>query len=348
MKKMFLEKWNIIRKKIRNMKFSFVHGTLFLILFLLITYLLIPIDRFEKHSKDEITWGASFSSDYAESLGLNANEIYEKMLEEINIDSIRLPIYWDRIEREKGNYDFRELDWQMDLAHKYNKSVILAIGYKIPRWPECRKPNWASFEPVELQNQVENLIIDLVNRYKNHEALLAWQLENEPYFDFGDCIEREDGFLINELELVKALDKKHDVIITDSGELSLWQKASNTGAEILGFTTYRKVYNPIFGYFTWFLSSDSYRKKSNFVGEDIKDVYAMELQVEPWHENFVGNVTLEEQKEIFTLNEIQESLDFGANMGFSHTYLWGVEWWYYLEQTHNYPDVKNLVIDFLK
>lgn len=338
-----------IVKRFRNRKFSFIHIFLFVVLFLIVLYLVLPTNRFKKFTKDEIIWGVSFSSDYAESLGLDARYVYERMLQEINIDSIRIPVYWDEVEVEPGKYFFDELDWQIDHAKKYDKSVVLAIGYKVPRWPECRKPNWASFSVEELQDQVESFMKVVVNRYKDKSNLLAWQIENEPYFEFGECMTRIDDFLEQEIKMVRELDPVHKVIVTDSGELSLWQKASKSGADVLGFTTYRKVYNPFLGiYFTWFLSSDSYRKKAQFISEDIKDIYAMELQLEPWHENFIGNVGIDEQKEIFTLDEIQANLDFGESMGASHTYLWGVEWWYYLEKIHNYSEPKELIIEYLQ
>lgn len=327
---------------LKNKKFNWIHGTILFVLILIVGYLLIPADRYTR--TDDITWGVTYSLQHAQDLGLDWQETYTKMFEDLNINSVRIPVYWDIIEPQQGAFNFKDLDWQMDEAKRLGKNVVLAIGYKTPRWPECRKPNWVAYDAEQIERNLLNYLDEVVNRYKNHDALFAWQVENEPLFDFGECIKREDEFLEKEIAYVKNLDPDHNVIVTDSGELSTWRKVSKSGGDILGFTTYRIVWNPVFGYFKWsFLTPEFYRKKTTFIDEQIKDVYAMELQVEPWHENFIANVPVDEQLEVFTLNDIQTNLNFGKNLQFSHVYLWGVEWWYYLAQKQNTPAVLELV-----
>ena len=89
------------------------------------------------------TWGITFSVRMAEELGLEPKETYEAMLRELAPQGVRLVAYWDRIEREDDVFDFSELDWQMDRAAETRVPVILAVGQKVPRWPECHVPSWA-------------------------------------------------------------------------------------------------------------------------------------------------------------------------------------------------------------
>ena len=62
----------------------------------------------------------------------------------------------------------------------------------------------------------------VVERYKNHEALEIWQVENEPFirFRFGECNNFDKEATLEEIDLVRSIDDKHKILITDSGELS--------------------------------------------------------------------------------------------------------------------------------
>lgn len=330
-----------------NKKFNIYHAILFGVLLIVVIYLLIPTKRFAKIDDSDIRWGVTFSAQYAASLGLDWKDVYTKMFDDLPIKSVRIPVYWDVVEPQEGIYNFDDLDWQIQEAVKHEADVVLAIGYKLPRWPECRKPDWVPFDSQKLQELNEQYIREVVKRYKDHEGLFAWQVENEPLFDFGECMPRVDNFLSNEINIVRELDPNHEIIVTDSGELGTWRKTSKSGADSFGFTTYRIVWNPVFGYFKWtFLTPGLYRKKSNILTKNIKNMYAMELQVEPWHHNFIAHVPLEEQKQIFTLQDIRNNLAFGQHLQLPRVYMWGVEWWYYLQEKQSYGDALSVVQSF--
>jgi len=57
---------------------------------------------------------------------------------------LRLVAYWQKIEPEQGKYSFEDLDWQIKEAEKRDIEVILVIGRKVSRWPECHIPEWAT------------------------------------------------------------------------------------------------------------------------------------------------------------------------------------------------------------
>ncbi len=91
-----------------------------------------------------ITYGVVFSQKHAQNLGLDWKENYSAILEDLQVKDIKLAAQWDLLEPEAGKYDFGDLDWQLDQAKKQGARVMLAIGMKTPRWPECHLPGWAS------------------------------------------------------------------------------------------------------------------------------------------------------------------------------------------------------------
>ncbi len=314
---------------------------------IIVLYIATPNDLFT--TKNKIFWGVTFSSEQAKAFGLDWRQIYLQMLNDLNIKSIRIPVYWDLIEPKKNYFVFDDIKWQIEKAKEKNKSVVLAIGYKLPRWPECRKPYWASNNPEVLHQQVLSMLEKVVLEFQSYDNIIAWQVENEPFFKFGKCIKRKKGFYREEVELVRRLDQDRPIIVTDSGELSLWYKAGSSGADILGITTYRKVWNPLIGYFKWWILTPSvYQKKTVFVNKKVEQVWLMELQAEPWSHKFVAEVPLEKQKKMFSLKDLQESLEFAKKMSFPRVYLWGVEWWYFLKNRYGYVEPLNLVKKFLK
>lgn len=87
-------------------------------------------------------FGTTFSSFYAELFGLDWQKAYTAIFEDLGIKKVRLPAYWNEIEKSENEYDFSRLDWQIKEAEKHNAEIILAVGLKLPRWTECHEPDW--------------------------------------------------------------------------------------------------------------------------------------------------------------------------------------------------------------
>src|SRR4030042_930971 len=107
----------------------------------------------------------------------------------------------------------------------------LGMGMKTPRWPECHLPQWAKGLPEqEQQEAILGLIKNIVLRYENSGSIWGWQVENEPFFPFGECPWSDSDFVKKEIELVKFLDKQQrPILISDSGENSFWLKPAQLG-----------------------------------------------------------------------------------------------------------------------
>lgn len=99
--------------------------------------------------REDVRFGVTFSSRFARDLGLDAPETLRALFEDLGVRRVRIPVYWDMVERERGTFDFSDIDWQLDMARQYGAEVILAVGQKVPRWPECFVPTWADTDDLK-------------------------------------------------------------------------------------------------------------------------------------------------------------------------------------------------------
>lgn len=75
-------------------------------------------------------------------MNLDWHAAYTEMLDDLKVKHLRLVAYWPTIEAEKDNYTFTDTDWQLEEAQKREAKVIMAVGARSPRWPECHYPEW--------------------------------------------------------------------------------------------------------------------------------------------------------------------------------------------------------------
>lgn len=292
---------------------------------------------------DKITWGVNFSIKQVRDLGLDPEETYLALLDELKADNIKIAIHWDEIEKENNVFDCEFLDWQMDEAQKRDVHIMLAIGMKTPRWPETHIPVWvmdASME--EQQSEILEMEEYLVDRYKDYDNLYAWQIENEPLFNFGKVPWIDKAFLKKEFETVKAIDDNHLAITTDSGEMSVWFAVANI-ADAVGITMYRKVWSgELNDYFTYFYPPQFYGRKAELIKKIFnKKVICGELQAEPWCPDLTWDCSLEEQAKTMDLEKFNENIEYAKETGLDTFYLWGAEWWYWMKIKNDNSDIWN-------
>ncbi|MDD5043382.1 MAG: hypothetical protein PHD51_01780 [Patescibacteria group bacterium] len=283
--------------------------------------------------KQPLEWGVSFSWDYAKYLGLNWQEAYLAVLDDLKVKWVRIPVYWDDLELKEENFNFSKIDWQVSEASKRGVNIQLAIGLRLPRWPECRAPGWWwGLGEKERQDKILTMLREIVERYKREPALKYWQVENEPFLDvFGECPRLDKKFFEEEVKLVKSLDGTRPVVVTDSGELSSWRRIAKI-SDILGVSMYRVVWNKRFGYFEWFVPPSFYRIKAYLVRNHVQKVINTELQLEPWLPSGSAlNTPLSEQKKSMNLEQMRKNVRFAEEVGFSPTFIWGAEWWYWMK-----------------
>ncbi|HWQ60206.1 MAG TPA: cellulase family glycosylhydrolase [Candidatus Fimivivens sp.] len=293
--------------------------------------------------REDVELGVTFSVPYALDLGIDWKAAYLATLDDLGARHLRIPVYWDRSEQSKGNYDFSDTDWLLDEAAKRGASVILVIGQREPRWPECHIPSWVKDEGNDAYRQARltDFIGEAVNRYKGRSEVTVWQVENEPFVTFfGTCPTFSREFYDAEIDYVKRLDPSRPILVTDSGEFSTWTAAVSRG-DIFGTTMYRKVFNQDQGYVTYPIGPNYYRFKAAVLGLFFPEhrFIVAELQAEPWLDGWVANASVEEQYRTMNPGTLREYVDYARRVGFPEAYLWGVEWWYWLKETKGEPAV---------
>jgi len=291
---------------------------------------------------ENITWGAVFSQKHSELMGLDWKENYLAILDELQIREFKLIAYWDLIEKESGVFDFTDMDWQIEQAEKRGAEVLLVIGRKVPRWPECHVPKWISSLSAEEQKQKTLEMVErIVLRYKDSPAIKYWQVENEPLYPFGECALFGDEFLKQEIGTVKSFSSK-PVVISDSGEYSLWFKAAKLG-DVLGFTLYKNVwFKEIKRYITYPFPAVYYNRKAWLIKKIFnKASICVELQAEPWGPTLLYDSPLKEQAKSMDLQKLRKIIRFAKDTGTDTFYLWGAEWWYWMKEKQNQPEIWN-------
>jgi hypothetical protein len=322
-------------KKILKIIAKVLVAVLFVIIALLV-YFNIPVSGENKDAK----LGVTFSKRYAEDIQLNWKEAYIAMLDDLKVRKIRIPVYWDLAEPKEGEYNFSDIDWQLNEAKKRNADIILVVGQKVPRWPECAIPTWAKASDEKRKTALLKYIDVLIERYKDNSEIKYWQVENEPFLPFGICPALDVNLLDQEIATVHPKDSSRKIIITDSGELSLWIRAASR-ADIFGTTMYRTIYKQGLGYFDYPIGPRFFQFKAllNRIFAQQENNVVIELQAEPWISGYTTEMQLSEQFKSMNKEKLADNVSFARKVGFPEIYLWGVEWWYWLKTQQNHPEL---------
>ncbi len=275
-----------------------------------------------------VRFGITYSTTYAQSLGLDVKKTYADIIENLGVRFVRLPVYWSEIEPKKNTYEWSQLDDMVHYSESHNVKLTLVVGSKVPRWPECYVPNWAQpLSEPDQQTETLKMIQSVVDRYKSSTAVERWQVENEPFFPFGICQQISKKDLIEQIDLVRRLDTR-PIQLTAGGEIEPWRAVAER-ADILGISMYRKTWNKTLGYFEYPLSPEFYLLRAKLIGDLQKKVIISELQAEPWFSKSIKEESLEHWYQAFSAEDFQNNIDYAKASHLDEAYLWGAEWWEY-------------------
>jgi hypothetical protein len=73
-------------------------------------------------------WGVTFSGPQAEYLGSSWRVSYAAVLDELQPDVVRIPVYWNQIESVRGTFFFDDIDWQ---------NVTLRLSWQLAKKPRA-------------------------------------------------------------------------------------------------------------------------------------------------------------------------------------------------------------------
>ncbi|MEZ4180587.1 MAG: beta-galactosidase [Candidatus Doudnabacteria bacterium] len=310
--------------------FGFVLGAILIFLSAIAIVFYFYADKSAKPA-----WGVNFATGQSRFLGFEPPVLMNKIVDELNPKYIRLTSYWEEIEPTQGEFDFSSIDQLLNITDNSQSKVVLVVGHKQPRWPECHHPDWwRDLSPDQQTEALHNMIEKSVEHYKDHPSIWAWQLENEPFFDFGE----ECGVITRQeykasAEIIRQIDSR-PIIVTDSGEKSLWLTAAWAGADYFGATMYRQVYHgKKEKYITYPLPAISYTIKTGMIKLLSPTNYGlgMELQAEPWFNGDPYSTPIEEQKALMNPEIFAQNVAYAKASGFSQHYFWGAEWWFWLD-----------------
>ena len=213
----------------------------------------------------------------------------------------------------------------------------MTIGRKVPRYPECFEPQWWEEQKSEEAQNMELLeyIKITTSTLKDFKSIKIWQVENEPFFKFGECsppIKKE--FVKKEIDLVKSIDSR-PILVQDSGEGGFWFPAYQVG-DYLGISMYRKVWydfwHMLFGNFIYFkypLAHWTYKIKAGLTLVPQDKIIVTELQGEPWGPVVNNKLTENEKNKTMSRHDFLDTVTYAQKAGFKDLYFWGVEWWYW-------------------
>jgi len=291
--------------------------------------------------------GVSFIPDYAQSLGVNPQQNMDALLN-IGVKNFRLVSYWSDAEQQQGTYDFSQLDWQFRKAEAAHAHIILTLGLRQPRWPECHIPAWANNEAASVwQAQLYAYMKATINRYKTSPALQSYQLENEYFLKgFGICTDYSRQRLISEYNLVKATDPNHPVIIGRSNN-ALGFPVGQPQPDEFSISIYKRVWDagvtkryleyPFPAHFYAFIAGvqQIFIHKNMMIGE---------LQAEAWPSRgqSIQNTSLAEQNKSLDATRLQDTFTFGKATGMKQINMWGAEYWYYRKVVLHDPSLWNV------
>lgn len=300
---------------------------LIILVIILIGYLFIGKSK----PAEKTEWGVTFSKRYAIDLGLDWQKTFSAILDDLKTKKIRVIAYWDEIEPEQGKYDFGDLEWQLLEIERHGGEAIFALGRKMPRWPECFEPAWAqNLSQGEKEGEILAFLKATITYFKDRPSVKIWQIENEPFLGtFGECPKMDKKFIDKEIALVRYLDYRKPIMITESGEFSTWIGGARR-ADIVGTSVYRKVYGKL-GYVKYPIPPVFYQRKANLIKLlfDLDDIIAIEVQAEPWGNKPMKEMSIEEQDITMSFGQFNDILEYIRQAGFNKAYLWGTEWWYW-------------------
>lgn len=283
-----------------------------------------------------IRFGITFSHTRLDYLKIPINDALDLALE-MGFAHLRLASYWQEIEKNKGVYDFSELEYILNRCEKTGQMVIMNVGVKSPRWPEFYWPGYLkekNFNNSEARKRTLSFIETAVRTLKKFSCITHWQVENEPLDPSGP--EEESGpedstipfnFLKKEVELVRKLDSRPILLTLWGNDLESRQLFPDVSSisDLVGLDIYYK--QPIkngSGY-------EGPRTNDNYLREIVrtspKEVIISELQAEPWEKE--GSGYLSKNPESISPKLLESNLKKALSLGVKEIILWGFEYWCY-------------------
>lgn len=278
---------------------------------------------------DPEKYGVTFSLKQCRSFKLGGPETLDWLLNEAGFRRFRIMSYWNEHEKQPCVYDFAPLDWQLAKIAQAGGVVTLCLGARQPRWPENHWPNWAwELEPSKRSEALLGYIEAVVERYKSHDVIISYQLENEALLeDFGERSDVNRQRLQNEYELVQRLDPTRPIIMTTSTSWGIPVK--NPIPDLVGFSFYHTLYRKGAYHHSLMYPWVHRLRKTAIKVLHNKPAFIHELQLEPWGPTAIWKMPVDEQDKSMNPDQIKQNIKLAQAIKAGPIDLWGGEWWYW-------------------
>lgn len=292
---------------------------------------------------DPAKYGVSFSIKQCRNFGVDPHECLDWLISQ-GWRRFRLMSYWDEHEKERGKYDFSDLDWQLKQIAKAGGVVTLCLGVKQPRWPEYHWPDWAlALNRADRSAALLNYVEKVIEHVKGCAVIVSYQLENEALLEgFGREIDIDRPRLRKEHELVKRLDPARPVIMSTSNGwgVPLRKPIPTT----VGFSLYTIMHAK--GAYTKTIQKPWLHRMRRRVIRLLlrRQVLIHELQAEPWGPRAIWEMSRAEQAKSMDEKRIAANIRAAQKIGAYPIDFWGAEWWYWLAHVHMSHSIADKVI----
>ena len=273
-------------------------------------------------------YGVSFSVKQCRNFKLDPKDTLDWLVAQ-GWHRFRLMSYWNEHEKVPGDYNFTQLDWQIEKITKAGGTVTLCLGIKQPRWPEYHWPMWAWKLPkVQRNKALLKYVATVVERYKANSTITSWQLENEALLsNFGRHIDIKRPRLRDEFALVKQLNPNRPILMSTSNGWGI--PLRRPLPDRVGFSLYLRRYEK--GRYRNTVQSASLHRFRRFLIQTFlrRPVFIHELQCEPWGPKAIWEMSTAEQDKSMSTRQIRTNISVAKQIGAYPIDLWGGEWWYW-------------------
>lgn len=289
-------------------------------------------------------FGITLSTPHLRYLGIPSLFALETALT-YHFSHIRLGAYWNEIEKEKGIYDFTELNAILTKCDAAKQNVVITVGVKAPRWPEYYYPSHIKVKDTsETQGTILQFIKKTVNELRRYSCITHWQLENEPLDPSGPLDAAiPEVFLRKEMTVLKN-DDSRPVIVTlwgnDLKKRKLFPIVEKL-ADLVGIDLYYRQYQgERFGHSVYRGPDHTDSYLSHLIASTKKPVWITELQAEPWEKN--NETYLTSYPKSMSSLILAEHIKRAYTLPVKEILLWGFEYWVYRAQKGDMSYLKTL------
>jgi hypothetical protein len=295
-------------------------------------------------------YGVSFSIKQCRNFNISPSDCLMWLIKDCGFRRFRLMSYWDELEPTPGKYDFKELDRQLGVVIQNKGVVTLCLGARQPRWPENHWPGWAwQLSKAERTDALLNFLEIVVKRYRHHECIISYQLENEALLrSFGKFAEVDRKRLRQEFELVKRLDPKRPIIMSTSTSWGI--PLRKPIPDIVGFSYYQVHFNKYKQAYSTAFHKPWLHKVRALLIKVLwqRPSFIHELQLEPWGPKNIWDMPMTEQMRSMSLRQIKKNIRAAQKTCLHPIDLWGGEWWYWCVKKQGNTAITKTVLQTIK